>query len=76
VLTLEDNYGGGFGAAVASALTAHGGAFQVTQMFVRRIPKSGRAPDDLLRFLGLSSDDIVRAAAELCGAAPVGGAKS
>jgi transketolase len=70
VLTLEDNYGAGFGAAVAGALAAHGGAFKVKQMFVRRIPKSGRTPEDLLRWLGLSSDDIVRAAAELCGRVP------
>jgi hypothetical protein len=55
-----------FGAAVAEALAAHGGAFKVAQMFVRRIPKSGRTPDDVLRFVGLSTDDIVRAAAELC----------
>jgi len=70
VLRLEDNYGAGFGAAVAGALAAHGGTFKVTQLFVRWIPKSGRTPEDLLRYLGLSSEEIVRAAAELCGAPP------
>jgi deoxyxylulose-5-phosphate synthase len=71
VLTLEDNYGAGFGAAVAGALAAHGGAFKVTQMCVQRIPKSGRKPEDVLRLVGLSSEDIVQAASELCGAVHV-----
>lgn len=62
VLTLEDNYGGGFGSAVADALSANGESFTVNQMFVRRIPKSGKSPDDLMRYCGLSADDIVRTA--------------
>jgi transketolase len=65
VLTLEDNYGGGFGSAVADALSAHANTVTLHQMYVRRIPKSGRTPDDVLRYLGLSTDDIVKAAAEL-----------
>jgi transketolase len=59
VLTVEDNYGAGIGSAVADALTAHGGAHTLTQMFVRQIPKSGRTPEEVLRFLHLSADDIV-----------------
>ena len=62
VLTLEDNYGGGFGAAVADILSAHSGAFTVQQMHVRQIPKSGRTPDDVLRYLGISADDIAQTA--------------
>lgn len=60
VLTVEDNYGGGFGSAVADALTEAAGEFTVKQLHVRRIPKSGRTPDDLLRYLELSADDIAR----------------
>jgi transketolase len=60
VLTVEDNYGAGFGSAVADALAEAGGEFTVKQMHVRRIPKSGRTPDDLLRYLGLSADDIAQ----------------
>jgi transketolase len=65
VLTLEDNYGGGFGSAVADILSAYGGAFTVQQMYVRQIPKSGRTPDDVLRYLGLSTDDIVQTAVDM-----------
>jgi transketolase len=62
VLTLEDNYGAGMGSAVAYVLSEHGGAFTLTQMHVRQIPKSGRTPDDVLRYLGLSAEDIVKTA--------------
>ncbi len=58
VVTVEDNYGGGFGSEVTEALMEHGGGYQVKQMYVTRIPKSGRSSDDLLRYVGLSSDDI------------------
>ena len=70
VLTVEDNYGGGFGAAVSDALAAQGGTFSVRQMHVRRIPKSGRDPDEVLEYLELSPDHIA-AAAEECLAARV-----
>jgi len=59
ILTIEDNYGGGIGSAVADAVAADGGGFTVQQMHVQRIPKSGRTPDDLLAYCGISADDIV-----------------
>ena len=59
VVTVEDNYGAGFGSEVAEALLEHGGNYKVKQMYVTRIPKSGRTTDDLIRYVGLSSDDIV-----------------
>jgi transketolase len=62
VLTVEDNYGAGIGAAVAGVLTHHKGSYTLKQMYVRQIPKSGRTPDDVLRSLKLSADDIVHAA--------------
>jgi transketolase len=65
VLTLEDNYGGGFGSAVADTLAEYGGVFTLKQMCVRQIPKSGRTPDDVLRHLGLSVEDIVKAAIDI-----------
>lgn len=67
LLTLEDNYGSGIGAAVSGALAAHGVGCTVKQMFVRQIPKSGRTPEDLDRYLGLSVDDVVRTAEEVAG---------
>ncbi|MBI1368031.1 MAG: transketolase [Planctomycetes bacterium] len=65
VLTVEDNYGAGVGGAVASALAEDGGSFTLKQMTVERVPKSGKTPDDLLKLLRLSADDIVRTAREL-----------
>ncbi len=65
VLSVEDNYGGGIGSAVADALTATAGNFAVRQLYVRRIPKSGRTPDDVLEFLGLAAHDIASAAQEM-----------
>ncbi len=60
VLTVEDNYGGGFGAAVASALAEHDAGCRLKQMYVRKIPKSAREPDEILACLGLSESDIVQ----------------
>lgn len=60
IITIEDNYGGGIGSAVADAISASGDAFTLKQMHVRRIPKSGRTPQDVLRMCGLSAEDIVK----------------
>jgi transketolase len=65
VLTLEDNYGASFGSAVADAVGASGDGFNVKQLHVTRIPKSGRTPDELLAYCGLSSKDIVNHAMSL-----------
>jgi transketolase len=62
VLTVEDNYGAGIGSAVAETLAEHEGTWHLKQMHVRQIPKSGRTPDDVLGYLGLSADNIVRTA--------------
>lgn len=65
VLTVEDNYAGGFGAAVAEALASDANAITVKQMYVRRLPKSGLSPDDLMQYVGLSAEDIAAEAASL-----------
>jgi transketolase len=70
VLTVEDNYGGGMGSAVAEVLAREGGDFQVERMVVSRIPKSGRTPDDVLRYLGLAAKDIVARGEGLCAKTP------
>lgn len=62
VLTVEDNYGAGLGTAVAEVLIGHVSEVTVQQLHVRQIPKSGRTPNDVLRYLGLSADDILQAA--------------
>jgi transketolase len=65
VLTVEDNYGGGFGAAVSDTLTELAEPCELRQLFVRTLPKSGRNPDQVLSYLGLSAPDIARAGVEL-----------
>ena len=67
VVTVEDNYGAGFGSEVVEALMEHGGSFNVKQMYVKRIPKSGRSADDLMRYVGLSAGDIMAEARGLVG---------
>lgn len=59
VVTVEDNYGGGIGAAVAEALSNSGDAFTLEQMTVSRIPKSAKTPDEVLKMLGLTHQSIV-----------------
>ncbi|MBX3402741.1 MAG: transketolase [Phycisphaeraceae bacterium] len=65
VVTIEDNYGGGLGSAVADALTESGDAFTLQQMFVRRIPKSAKTPGELLKMCNLTSQDIVETTMKL-----------
>jgi transketolase len=59
IVTVEDNYGGGIGSAVADALTASGDAFTLRQMHVRRIPKSAKTPEEVLAMCELTSAHIV-----------------
>jgi transketolase len=61
VLSVEDNYGGGIGSALADALTASGDAFTLEQLHVRRIPKSAKTPEEMLQMCGLTAQDIVKA---------------
>jgi transketolase len=67
VLVVEDNYGGGLGSAVADACTSGGDAFTVRQMHVRRIPKSARTTDEILRQCGLDAQSIATEAAKMVG---------
>jgi transketolase len=70
VLTLEDNYGGALGSAVADALAASGYGFTLQQMHVARLPKSGKTPDDLLHYCGLSAEHVVATAMGMLNLAP------
>lgn len=60
IVTLEDNYGGSMGSAVADALTQSGDSFTLEQMFVKRIPKSARTEQEMLVMCGLTAQDIVQ----------------
>lgn len=65
ILTLEDNYGGGIGSAIADAVSADGGGFNVKQMYCQQIPKSGKRADDILKLCGLDAPSIVTQAMNL-----------
>jgi transketolase len=65
VITIEDNYGGGLGSAVADALVEAGDAFTLNQMFVRKIPKSAKTPEEMLKMTGLDAPSIVKQAMQL-----------
>lgn len=65
VISLEDNYGGSLGSAIADALVGSGDGFELAQMHVSRIPKSARTPEEMLRMCGLTAEDIVAQTMEL-----------
>ncbi len=61
-VSVEDNYGGGLGSAIADALVNAGDAFQLEQMYVDRIPKSAKTPEEMLAMCGLTAEDICQRA--------------
>jgi transketolase len=65
VISLEDNYGGGLGGAIADALAGSGDGFTLEQMYVKRIPKSARTPEEMLKMCGISAEDVVKRAMSL-----------
>jgi transketolase len=69
VISLEDNYGGGLGSAIADALMESGDGFELAQMYVKRIPKSARTPEEMLEMCGLTAQDIANKVMELLGVA-------
>ena len=69
ILTVEDNYGGGIGSAVAEACTDAGDAFTIQQMYVKRIPKSARTEDEIMKQCGLHHTNIAKTAASMLGVA-------
>jgi transketolase len=56
-IVCEDNYGGGFGSAVAE-IAAAGGRIRVSMAYCQRMPKSGRTAEDLLTYCGVSPEQI------------------
>ena len=68
VLTVEDNYVGGIGSEIAEAAARVGSKSRVEMMYVKRLPKSGKTPEEVLAYVGLSEADIVARAKEVAGA--------
>jgi len=67
ILTVEDNYGAAIGGAVSEACTDSGDGFTLEQMYVRRIPKSARTEDEILKMCGLHHTQIAAKAAKIVG---------
>ncbi|MEL6739219.1 MAG: transketolase C-terminal domain-containing protein, partial [Planctomycetota bacterium] len=65
VISIEDNYGGALGSAIADALVGSGDGFTLEQMHVRHIPKSARTPEELLAQAGLTAEDVKNAAMQV-----------
>jgi transketolase len=61
IVTVEDNYTGGLDAELASAIAAAGAEVRLRPLFVRQIPKSGRTPEDVLKYLDLDAAPIAQA---------------
>ena len=65
VLTLEDNYTGGIGSAVAEALAVKGVAKSFKSLHVTRTPKSGKDDKAIMEQVNLTVDDVIAAANDL-----------
>ncbi|MFI4898001.1 MAG: transketolase [Phycisphaerales bacterium JB059] len=65
VISLEDNFGGALGSAIADALTRSGDGFTLEQMFVRKIPKSAHTPEEVLESCGLTAQHILQKTMEV-----------
>jgi transketolase len=67
VVSLEDNYGGGLGSAIADALMESGDGFELAQMYVKRIPKSAKTPEEMLQMCELTAKDVMNRVMSLLG---------
>ncbi len=66
ILTAEDNYTGGLGSELAEAAAA-AGKVRVHVLAVRRVPKSGGSPEEMLAMCGIDAASIVRRVRKLLG---------
>jgi transketolase len=61
IVTVEDNYTGGLDAEIAIAIANNGDEITLRNLYVTRLPKSGKEPDDVLQFVGLDRKRILDA---------------
>ena len=62
ILVVEDNYIGGIADEITAAAAGSDLGVRVETMFVRNVPKSAKTPEDILRQVRLSAQDIADAA--------------
>ncbi len=65
ILVIEDNYVGGVGDEIAAAAATSDLGVMVRRMYVRDIPKSAKTPEGTLKMVGLTADDIAKAAQQV-----------
>ena len=62
ILVVEDNYLGGFADEISAAAAAQRPGRDGHSMYVRRVPKSAKTPEEILEMVGLTAADIARTA--------------
>jgi transketolase len=58
ILVVEDNYLGGFADEIALAAAGAGSGVTVKAMYVQAIPKSAKTPEEILKQVKLTAEDI------------------
>ncbi len=61
LVVVEDNYTGGLDAELATAIATSGSTVRLQNLYVDRIPKSGRTPEAVLDYLSLDAAAIAKA---------------
>ena len=62
ILVVEDNYLGGIADELTAAAAKSDLGVMVNSMYVESIPKSAKTPEAILKMVGLTAEDIARAA--------------
>jgi transketolase len=65
ILVVEDNYLGGFADEITAAAAASDLGVAVKTLYVQSVPKSAKTPEDILKQVHLTSQDIATAAQEV-----------
>jgi transketolase len=65
ILVIEDNYIGGIADEITAAAANSDYGVMVSSMYVRSVPKSAKTPEETLKLVGLTAEDIATKAQEL-----------
>ena len=65
ILVIEDNYAGGFADEICAAAAASDLGVTVHPMYVQKIPKSAKTPEEIMAQVGLTAEDIAAAAQKI-----------
>ena len=65
ILVVEDNYVGGIADEIAAAAARSDLGVTVHPMYVQKIPKSAKTPEEILAQVGLTAEDIAAMAQSL-----------